>query len=107
MHGDGTPERLRDAKDWGQYRSWAQLVAAQGLIGIAFNHRSTNDGRQLAEASSEVLQALAFVVAHADELRLDASRLCVWTCSAGCRSCSPRRCGRRLRSCVALFATTA
>jgi acetyl esterase/lipase len=83
VHGDGVPEQLRDAKDWGQYRSWAELVAAEGLIGIAFNHRSTHDDGRLAEASNEVMQAVAFAVAHADDLRLDASRLCVWTCSAG------------------------
>ncbi|MGH2889977.1 MAG: hypothetical protein ACRDNJ_10150 [Solirubrobacteraceae bacterium] len=83
MHGDGAPEQLRDPKDWGQYRSWAELVAGEGLIGIAFNHRSTHDGVQLAEAANEVSQAVAFAVKHADELHLDASHLCVWTCSAG------------------------
>ena len=83
VHGDGAPERLRGAKDWGQYRSWAELVAVEDLIGITFNHRSSEDGRALPEASREVSECLAFAVAHADELNLDATRVCVWTCSAG------------------------
>src|SRR2546421_5466561 len=30
VHGDGPPELLQDAKEWGQYVSWGQLVAGGG-----------------------------------------------------------------------------
>jgi arylformamidase len=83
VHGDAPPERLRDAKDRGQYQSWGELVAHEGLIGITFNHRSSEDGRKLAEASRDVSQALAFAVSRGRQLKLDGSRLCVWTCSGG------------------------
>ena len=33
VHGDAPPERLRDAKDRGQYQSWGELVAHEGLLG--------------------------------------------------------------------------
>lgn len=28
VHGDDAPERLRGAKDWAQFASWGQLMAA-------------------------------------------------------------------------------
>src|SRR3954454_9854778 len=43
VHGDGPDEMLKDAKDWGQYISWGQLIAASGLIVVTFNHRSTRN----------------------------------------------------------------
>jgi acetyl esterase/lipase len=83
VHGDAPPDRLRNAKDRGQFQSWGELVAQEGLTGITFNHRSSEDGRKFAEASRDVSQALAFAVSQAAQLKLDGSRLCVWTCSGG------------------------
>jgi dienelactone hydrolase len=83
VHGDGPPEVLADAKDWGQYTSWGRLVAASGLAGVTFSHRSTLGGTELTEAASDVDDLISHVRERADELGIDPSRLCIWTCSAG------------------------
>ena len=83
VHGDGPPEVLADAKDWGQYTSWGRLVAASGLAGVTFNHRSSLGATELHEAASDVDDLIAHVREQSDELGLDPDRMCIWTCSAG------------------------
>jgi acetyl esterase/lipase len=83
VHGNAPPEILAGAKDWGQYRSWGELTASHGLAAVTFNHRSYEDGTKLKEAADEVLALVAHVRENADELQIDADRMCLWTCSAG------------------------
>jgi dienelactone hydrolase len=83
VHGDGPPEVLADAKDWGQYTSWGRLAAASGLAGVTFNHRSSLGATQLEEAARDVDDLIAHVRRRSDELGLDPDRICIWTCSAG------------------------
>jgi acetyl esterase/lipase len=83
VHGDGPPEFLADAKDWGQYTSWGRLVAASGLAGVTFNHRSTLGAKQLQAAADDVDDLVSEVRTRSDELGLDPDRICIWTCSAG------------------------
>jgi hypothetical protein len=83
VHGDATPTVLEHAKDWGQYVSWGQLIAASGLIAVTFNHRSTQSLTKLDDVASDVDDLLTFVSEHANELGIDASMLGMWMCSAG------------------------
>ncbi|HEX6478672.1 MAG TPA: alpha/beta hydrolase [Ktedonobacteraceae bacterium] len=83
VHGDGPPEFLKEAKEWGQYTSWGQLVAASGLIAVTFNHRSTEILTKLYEAASDVDDLIAFVRDDSKMLGVDANRLAIWVCSAG------------------------
>jgi dienelactone hydrolase len=83
VHGDGPPEVLADAKDWGQYTSWGRLAAASGLAGVTFNHRSTLGATELREVATDVDDLISHVREQGLELGLDSDRLCVWTCSAG------------------------
>ncbi len=83
VHGDGPPEFLVDAKEWGEYTSWGQLAAATGLIGVTFNHRSTEMLTRLYEAASDVDDLIAFVRDDSKMLGIDANRLGIWICSAG------------------------
>jgi acetyl esterase/lipase len=83
VHGDGPPDFLADAKDWGQYTSWGRLAGASGLAGVTFNHRSSLGATELEAAASDVDDLVAHVRERADELGLDADRMCLWTCSAG------------------------
>jgi dienelactone hydrolase len=83
VHGDGPPELLADAKGWGQYTSWGRLVAASGLAGVTFNHRSTLGATELHAAAGDVNDLIAEVRKRSDELGLDPDRICIWTCSAG------------------------
>src|SRR5947209_1553857 len=71
VHGDGSPEFLKDAKDWGCYESWGQLVAASGLIAVTFNHRSTQSLTRLYEAAGDVDDLISYVRDHAGTLGID------------------------------------
>src|SRR6266566_6547584 len=83
VHGDGPPAFLKDAKDWGCYVSWGQLVAASGLIAVTFNHRSTEGLTRLYEAAGDVDDLISYVRDHAGTLGIDGNMLAIWTCSAG------------------------
>ncbi len=83
VHGDGPPEVLADAKDWGQYTSWGRLAAAHGMAGVTFNHRSTELRTRLAEAASDVDRLIGFVRSNAPDLEIDPDRVGLWVCSMG------------------------
>lgn len=83
VHGDASPELLRDIKDSGQYVSWGRLIAASGLVAVNFNHRSSRQRAALEEPASDVEDLIDFVLGRAGELGIDTSRLAIWTCSAG------------------------
>lgn len=83
VHGDAAPEVLRDAKDWTCYRHWGQLTAVSGMAAITFSHRSSEGFSKLGNASSDVEDMIEYVRAHADTLGIDATRVCLWVCSAG------------------------
>lgn len=83
VHGDGPPEALADAKEWGQYTSWGRLAAASGLAGVTFNHRSTLGATELHAAAGDVDDLISEVRRRSDDLGLDPDRTCIWTCSAG------------------------
>jgi len=89
VHGDVDPgvldpELLHNAKDWGGYVSTSQLIAAAGLIGIPFNHRSA-EGRvsQMWEVARDIAALVDYVRVHADELMIDAAAIGVWAWSDG------------------------
>jgi len=83
VHGDGPADWLKDIKDWGQYVSWGRLVAASGLIGITFNHRSTERWTRIADAAADVDDLMATIRGQATGYGIDASRLAIWVASAG------------------------
>ncbi len=83
VHGDGPPDWLRDIKDWGQYVSWGELLAASGLVAITFNHRSTEGWTRIADAASDVDNLVAVVRARASTWNIDPDRLAIWVASAG------------------------
>lgn len=83
ISGDAPPELMRGLKDAGQYVGWGQLAAASGMVGVMFNHHSTETYQRLVEVAGEIEALLAFVRERADELGIDTSRLAIWTCSGG------------------------
>lgn len=83
VHGDGPREILGDAKDWGQYQSWAELTAASGMAAVTFTHRSTDRLTHVADAVSDVIALIRYVRVHAKEFCIDPERLGLWVCSAG------------------------
>jgi len=82
VNGDAPEEIIATAKDWGIYRSYGEHLAARGIVGVPFNHRSTNR-MDPTEAANDVRAAISFVRAHSEELAVDADRVGVWVFSAG------------------------
>ncbi len=70
-NGVGSPELPR----WRAYTDWARLIAASGLIAVNYQSRQ---GRAFVDTED----LIAYVRTHGDELRLDADRIGLWTCSA-------------------------
>jgi dienelactone hydrolase len=83
VSGDGPPTMIRGLKESGAYVGWGRLAAASELIGVTFDHHSTEEYRHLTEIAGEIEALLAFLRDHADALGIDATRLAIWTCSGG------------------------
>jgi acetyl esterase/lipase len=62
-------------KDWAQFQSWGRLIAASGMAAVMFQHSNT-EGAAPADVQQDVDDAVAYMVAHADDWQLDSSRVC-------------------------------
>ena len=82
IHGGPVPLHYPAPTDWGQYKSWGQLAAATGSIGLTFDHGYT-DFNRLEDAARDVESALSYIRSHAEEFDLDPNRICLWACSGG------------------------
>ena len=82
VSGEGPQDIIATAKDWGVFRSYGEHLAARGIVGVPFNHRSAN---RLAptEVAADVQAAIDFVRGRGAELRIDVERVGVWVFSAG------------------------
>ncbi|MHB8631613.1 MAG: alpha/beta hydrolase, partial [Candidatus Limnocylindria bacterium] len=82
VNGDAPEPVIARAKDWGVFRSYGEHLAARGIVGLPFNHRSTEGGACTGAVAREVAAAIAYVRGHATELEVDADRIGVWAFSA-------------------------
>jgi acetyl esterase/lipase len=109
IHGEGPAEMLKDAKDWGQYVSWGQLAAASGLIGVTFNHRSSEWFTKLPEVASNVDDLMSHIRQNAVELGIDPERMGIWVCSGGTPvglRMALREGAERIRCCAVYYGRT-
>jgi acetyl esterase/lipase len=84
VHGDGDPETLARAKDWGQYRSWGRLAASRGFVGVTFSHVSTRGWTSLSPVAAEIATVLSDVQSRGLSVYgADPGRVAVWAGSAG------------------------
>jgi acetyl esterase/lipase len=74
VNGVGLPA----LKDWAAYTSWGRLIAANGMAAITYQ----TEGEQAREQTEALL---AYVKAHAAELKIDPRRIALWACSANSR----------------------
>lgn len=81
IHGGPIPSGA-NPKDWRVFRDYGNLVAANGLIGITFNHR-LHSPVAYATAQEDVAALLDYVRSHAEELNVDPDRLVLWAFSGG------------------------
>jgi acetyl esterase/lipase len=82
VNGDAPEEVIATAKDWGVFRSYGEHLAARGIVGVPFNHRSSNRLAPI-EVAQDVRAAVAFIRDHAGDLGVDKDRVGVWVFSAG------------------------
>lgn len=82
IHGGPVPVDGPLPTHWGQYRSWGELIAASGLVGVTLCHRYHNY-TCLEQANSDITTALNYIRKHAEEFNLDPDHLGVWACSGG------------------------
>jgi acetyl esterase/lipase len=76
VHGP-IPADMQPPKDWGDFRSYGELAAASGLIGVTFNHRF-HTPIPFPESQADVLAAIDYVRAHGAELHVDSERIGLW-----------------------------
>jgi acetyl esterase/lipase len=82
VHGGLVAGTVPHAKEWPSYRSWGRIAAASGMVAVVLDHRmNTND--VVDQAGADLLDAIAFLRAHAGDYGLDPDRLCVAFFSAG------------------------
>ena len=80
IHGGPIPKL--GAKNMGVFRSYGRLLAASGLVAVAFDHRFLAPERLL-DAAADVEEAIASVRENAEALGIDRDRLAVWGFSGG------------------------
>jgi len=89
VHGGPVPEdKWHLVKNWGLFNAYGRMMAASGMVGVAFNNRFLGLDR-IADPAANIAAALAFVRGQADSLHLDPDRLCVWVFSGGGPFLSP------------------
>ncbi len=105
VHGDGPPDVIRDIKDWGQYVSWGEVIASAGFAAVTFNHRSSQRRTRMPDVAGDIEAALDYVETAAEEWKLDASSVGLWTCSMGVPFALREafRRAQRIRCVVALY----
>jgi acetyl esterase/lipase len=78
VHGGPIPANLATLpKDWKIFRDYGQQATAVGLAGVTFNHRLF-DLSSYSDAAEDVRDAVKYVRANAEFLRIDKNSLCLW-----------------------------
>ena len=83
VHGDGPPEILAGAKDWGVFQSLGRIVAAAGLAAVTFTHGSSMGLTRLRDAAEDVDALIDHVRGEHADLSIDPDRLALWVFSMG------------------------
>jgi acetyl esterase/lipase len=81
VHGGPLPVG-ETRKDDGVFRSYGELAAASGIVGITFNHRY-HAPADILRAEADIRAAIDYARANADRLQIDRDRLAIWTYSGG------------------------
>ena len=79
VNGVGDWPGNKKLREWGQYTSWAKLVASSGFVGVTFDARSD------AANAEDIASAFDYVREKAKSLGIDPSRVALWACSANVR----------------------
>ena len=80
IHGGAGPENK--PKDWGIFQSWGRLIAAAGMVAVAFTHRFSPPPQSLlAEAATDLDSAIIYLRSNAETMHANADRIgvCAWS----------------------------
>jgi acetyl esterase/lipase len=80
VHGGPIPSI--GARRWGMFTSYGRLLAASGMIGIAFDHRFLAPDR-LRDSAADLADLVQHVRQNAKTLGIDENRLALWSFSGG------------------------
>lgn len=83
VYGDAPPEYLRDARSWGQYRSWGEAIAAAGLCAVVPDHVSSEERTRVDAVADDIRAAIDAVRERGATWGVDGERLALWAGSAG------------------------
>ncbi len=82
VHGGPIRSLPVEPRTAGQLLSLGRILASRGLVAVTFSHRLTS-ANAIDTAATDVRDAAAYIISHAQTLGVDASRLCIWAISAG------------------------
>ena len=78
----GGPGPALGARRWQVFQSYGRMLAATGMIGIAFDHRLLGLDRY-PDSASDVADLVRYVRKNASTLGIDPTRLALWAFSGG------------------------
>ena len=81
VHGK-TPIQT-NPKNWGGYKSWAELIASKGYVAITFTQSLATPGRSIEDAGSDLQDALVYIKANHSLYNIDTNRIALLAYSAG------------------------
>ena len=81
VHGGPVPPEARP-HEWGVFQSYGRLVAASGMVAVAFTHR-LHEAEDYPRAAGDVAALVDHVRSRGDALGIDKDRLAVWVFSGG------------------------
>lgn len=72
-----------DPKNWGSYKSWAELATAKGFISVTFTHSLAIPGKSIEDAGTDLLAVLDYVKSKHSLYNIDTTRIALLAYSAG------------------------
>jgi acetyl esterase/lipase len=82
IHGGPLPADWPPPTQWGVYRSYAELLAASGFVGVVFNHR-LYDVIDYDVAIADVRTIVEHLRSNAASFGIDENRIALWAFSGG------------------------
>ncbi|MEW6732683.1 MAG: alpha/beta hydrolase [Acidobacteriota bacterium] len=84
IHGGSLPSNLlTQPKEWGEFRSFGELMAVSGFVAVTFNHRFYNSLNSLPDSQSDLLALIDYLRSHADTFQINKDCITLWTFSGG------------------------
>jgi acetyl esterase/lipase len=77
VHGGPIPLEMAAPTTWGVFQSWAELLAASGLVAVMFNHR-LHALTDYERSQADIADTVEHVRAQAETFQIDRERVALW-----------------------------